>query len=119
MMRALFIFSITILATVPLWFVWHKVYKDGLFGRMALCGISFSSWVILLSEFVDGWIYDPSPEVIWLIASFSVFIVWHLVRFELRCVRERKALRGEIERRTTQNNEGDHRGIPAHDHNSG
>lgn len=98
-MKTLFLMSLLVLFFVPLLFIWHSVYKDGIFGRIALCGLSFFSGVFLLREFADGFQYSPHPETVGLVTSFAVFIVWHLGRFEKRHRTDKKAKEGAIDRR--------------------
>lgn len=94
-MNLVFVVSLLTLLMVPLWFIWHKVYKDGLFGRLSLCGISLGASVFLLSMFADGYDYEVLPETVFLTTSFAVFLVWHLARFEYRVIRNKKAENGE------------------------
>lgn len=86
----LFIAAVTVLFVVPPIFVWHRVYDDGVFGRLGLSGISFFALVVLLETVLGRQIYQTSPEVAGLVACFAVFLVWHLVRFHLRVVLKRR-----------------------------
>ena len=86
----MFFSSLIVLSVVPLYFVVHHIYKDGLIGRVALLGISFCSLLMTLDAlFSDGDTqkYYPQPLVISLIALFAVFLVWHLVRFHSRVLK--------------------------------
>ena len=98
-MQMALISSLMVLVVVPMWFICHRVYKDGVLGRIALAGIVFNAAIMLGAHFLDGWVYNLPYEVIVLISSFACFIVWHLYRFERRVVQSKKAEDGEIDRR--------------------
>lgn len=85
----LFIAAVAVLFVVPPIFVWHRVYDDGVFGRLGLAGISFCSFVILAEATLGRQVYHTSGEVAGLVAAFAVFLVWHLVRFHMRVVLKR------------------------------
>lgn len=87
------------LFVVPVVFVWNEVYEDGFFGRLGLIGISISALIVGLKIYARGWVY---PEVAMLLASFAVFLVWHLCRFHRRVLTSERARRHEIERRRTE-----------------
>lgn len=96
---AIFWASCGTLFMVPLWFVWHRVYADGIVGRAALLMISFSSATFPLEEMLDDDVHwDMQPQTVALVAAFAMFLVWHLMRFHRRVVREAC---GECERRVT------------------
>lgn len=78
--------SLTLLALVPLYFVWNRVYKDGVMGRAALLTISFCSWAILLDVTLgeDEDKYTPSRLGVMLVVAFTAFLCWHLWRFHRR-----------------------------------
>lgn len=86
-MKILLLVSCAILSLVPLYFVLHRVYKDGVFGRGSLLAISFCSIGILGETAFGNGFYVPSIIVL-LISAFAVFITWHLVRFECRVVKK-------------------------------
>lgn len=88
-MTSLLFVALLFLFVVPLVFIWHDVYDDGVFGRISLGGVvlmSFISMVLIL----DGHkICDPSEATLplalaWLTIAYSVFITWHLFRFHRR-----------------------------------
>lgn len=85
----LFIIAVAVLFVVPPIFVWHRVYDDGVFGRLGLSGISFFAFVILAEAILGRQVYQTSGEVAGLVAGFAVFLVWHLVRFHMRVVLRR------------------------------
>lgn len=90
MKLSIFYSALFILAGVPVYFVWNKVYKDGLIGRTALLSISFFSLLILM----DGLLgnenkYYPQDIVICLIFAFAVFLTWHLIRFHGRVLKSK------------------------------
>lgn len=102
MKEILFFACCFVLAVVPFVFVCNKVYKDGVFGRMALLGISFAAACFLVERFWLGVRYEVLPLNVMLICAFTVFLVWHLVRFHARVLTTKKAQRGEVERRELQ-----------------
>jgi hypothetical protein len=79
-----------ILFVVPALFVWNKVYKDGVIGRLALSFISLAAALTLLKLY-DGRDLDPDGHTVMLVSAFALFLVWHLVRFHHRVLQERKA----------------------------
>lgn len=95
----LFYIACLVLFFVPLWFIRHKVYDDGVLGRISLAFIVIGSFVILgdasLSYFDAWWTggdyrlagYRVEPEQACLVVGFAVFITWHLFRFHRRVVR--------------------------------
>lgn len=97
-MRFLFLCSVAVLFIVPVTFVWNKVYDDGFIGRLALIGISFSSFIFALKIFSIG-VDHPWPEAMLMMISFAVFLVWHLFRFHRRVLMNKDAEEGKIERR--------------------
>ena len=97
-MNYIFLVSVLVLFVVPVVFVWHSVYDDGLLGRVALVGISFSSFIFALKIYSLG-NWNPWPETVLLMASFATFLVWHLWRFHRRVLRNKDAEEGKLERR--------------------
>lgn len=89
-MNYLFVLDCAVLFAVPLWFVAHKVYLDGVFGRAGLLGVSFGAATFLFG-FADGIEYDVLPQMLILVTSFAVFLVWHLLRFERRIAKQKEA----------------------------
>lgn len=87
---AIFMVCCLVLFVVPLVFVSHKVYQDGVVGRMALCGIAFAAATFLLEYFWNGEEYELLPQTVMLTASFTVFLCWHLWRFHNRVVVARR-----------------------------
>lgn len=87
-----------VLFFVPVLFVWNSVYQDGVVGRLALIGISFSALVFGL-KLLTGRYNQTQPETEILVVSFAVFLVWHLWRFHRRVLTEKKARDGKVERR--------------------
>ena len=87
MSQAIAVIACLALFLVPPIFVTHKVYKDGVFGRAGLLGISFGAAVFLGEFWLGSAPYLP-PIAVWLIAFMAVFICWHLIRFHLRVLRK-------------------------------
>lgn len=85
-MNALFVVSCVVLFVVPIIFVTHNVYKDGFFGRVGLLGVAFSS-ATYLGEWLTGTVYEILPQTVMMVASFAVFLCWHLLRFHRRVLR--------------------------------
>lgn len=83
-----FLFACAVLVVVPLYFVIHSVYEDGVFGRIGLCGVSFSAATYLL-EYFDGGEFEVMPQTILIVSSFAIFLTWHLFRFRRRVVCKR------------------------------
>ena len=81
----LFYGSCLVLATVPMYFIFHKVYKDGLIGKFGLIGISLTAWSYLLDLASMGHDYPVvSNRQLALTLMFAVFLIWHLFRFHRR-----------------------------------
>jgi len=101
--KYLFWTSYAVLATVPLYFVWNQVYRDGIFGRAALLLISFLALVTLLEPiFYDDYSFTVSNRTIMMLTAFATFLVWHLYRFHTRVDKVRRGcskFRPECERR--------------------
>ena len=79
----LFMMSCSVLAVVPLYFVINAIYSDGVIGRAGLLGVSSFASIFLLETYA-GIKYDALPEVVGLVTSFAVFLMWHLFRFHRR-----------------------------------
>lgn len=84
--EAILVMSCVLLALIPPIFVWHKVYDDGLLGRIGLLGVSFCAGVVVMQEML-GVRYRVDPEIALLTMAFMVFLVWHLFRFHSRVLR--------------------------------
>lgn len=90
MKQIIFMGCCAVLFVVPLVFVSHRVYQDGVFGRIGLCGISFSAATFLLEWLWNDVEYELMGQTVALALSFTVFLVWHLFRFHCRVVRSGK-----------------------------
>jgi len=101
-LQIIFVVSVLILFIVPVLFVWNEVYDDGLIGRVALVGISFSSF-IFAGKIISVGITHPWPEAVLMMASFAIFLLWHLMRFHRRILRNNDAKEGKIDRRHHEN----------------
>ncbi len=86
MMMSIFLLASAVLVVVPLVFVMHEVYEDGVVGRSGLLVISFVSAVDLL-EWFFGEEYEVLPQTTVKCAAFAVFLCWHLFRFHRRVLR--------------------------------
>ena len=84
-MSYLFLAICAVLVVVPLFFVSHRVYKDGIAGRAGLLGIAFAAATFLL-ESLAGTEYEMLPQTVLLSGSFAVFLIWHLFRFHRRVI---------------------------------
>lgn len=80
--------ALVVLIIVPLTFIWHEVYRDGVVGRLGLGAISLFA-IVCLARFHDGKLQMP-VEVACLVIAFAVFLVWHLLRFHSRVVKQRR-----------------------------
>ena len=82
----LFWTATTIIAAVPLYFVYHKIYDDGVWGRLGLLGISFASCALLFDTVLgpDSAKYDPPAMMVMLHVCLAIFLIWHLARFHRR-----------------------------------
>ena len=90
MSYALFLASCAVLFVVPLAFVLHDVYEDGVIGRGALLSISFCA-AAFIGEAAFGVAFYMPPPAVALVASFAVFLVWHLFRFHRRVLKKRSS----------------------------
>lgn len=81
-----------VLGVIPLAFIFHNIYEDGLIGRAGLAGISFSAGLLLLAWFDYDLFpifpfYEALPLLVLEVTFFAVFLVWHLFRFHRRVLR--------------------------------
>lgn len=92
MKMVLFWGAIGLLATVPLYFIWNQVYKDGVIGRAALLFISGCAWGTIIDAAIgeQATKYDPSPPGVGLALGTAVFFIWHLWSFHRRVERRDK-----------------------------
>lgn len=92
-MNFIFLSACLVLTVVPVVFVTHRVYEDGVVGRASLLGISFFASMFVGSDVVaffgDGDHYEVLPLTAALAASFATFLCWHLWRFHRRVLRKR------------------------------
>lgn len=84
------------LVVIPVVFIFHNVYEDGLIGRLGLAGVAFFSAVHLMAwfdhgDFPDFPFWDVVPLFVLQTAFFAVFLIWHLVRFHRRVVLRARA----------------------------
>lgn len=80
--------ALLVLAVLPLIFIYNRVYKDGVFGRIALSCICAASALLVLERRFFG----NDENVVWmlltvLVVGMATFLSWHLVRFHTRIVR--------------------------------
>ena len=87
--EGVFVVSCIVLFVVPVIFVYHRVYDDGFWGRLALIGLASMAAIVLLETAFGGG-YGIAAEVALLVASFAMFMVWHLARFHRRVLRNRR-----------------------------
>lgn len=76
-----------VLMIVPAIFVWHKVYHDGVVGRLALGGMSVAAGIVLLKILFDAHSYAIPPEIVAMMSLYALFLCWHLWRFHRRVLR--------------------------------
>ena len=83
--------SSVVLVLVPLYFIGHRVYRDGVFGRIGLAGISASAG-LTWNEIVFGGADYMSLLffVTMFFVSVAIFIGWHLLRWHRRVVLGRR-----------------------------
>jgi hypothetical protein len=104
--EAAFYIACVVLLVVPPWFIRHRVYDDGLVGRIFLVVIVLGAFAVLGQAAVtywDAWRSSPSwplasgvdwsragyhveGEEAFLAGGFAGFLVWHLWRFHRRVV---------------------------------
>lgn len=88
-MNVLFSVICMVLVAVPITFVLHGVYQDGVFGRIGLLGIAFCGMGYLM----EIWFGDDEIEVLPLTVFFAgcvaIFLTWHLARFHRRVILKR------------------------------
>ena len=94
-MKLLLVVALLDLMFIPLVFVCHKVYQDGICGRIGLLGLAAVAFFMLLEMCFGRWArYDlmlyELPELVWIIVFFAVFVTWHLFRFHRRVLLERE-----------------------------
>jgi uncharacterized PurR-regulated membrane protein YhhQ (DUF165 family) len=108
MKMILFYTACSFLLVVPVLFVWNRVYKDGIFGRISLLGISSVAGLFLLDSVDEhGGVYEPTWLTVWGFVSFAVFLVWHLCRFHHRVIVHEKS-RGNASMYLVPNNDRRH-----------
>lgn len=71
---------------VPLYFIACKVYRDGIFGRIALGLIAFLAGARLV-DLYHGSDIDVLWETVLMYMAFAIFLTWHLFRFHNRVIR--------------------------------
>lgn len=86
-MNTAFLIACSVLLVVPIYFVTHSVYEDGVFGRIGLCGVSFASAAFLL-EWFEGDGFEVMPQTVLMVSMFALFLIWHLLRFHRRVLRK-------------------------------
>ena len=79
----LFVWLCAWLMVAPLLLVFNREYGDGIIGRAGLLGISFTA-ATFVSEVITGTDYHVLPQTVLLIASFTVYLTWHIARFYCR-----------------------------------
>jgi hypothetical protein len=93
--RVIVCVSCALLTVVPLYFILHNVYKDGAIGRVALFFIALFASSIEVEWLIGPLVGVPSDAetlrrlLVGLIACFTVFLCWHLVRFHRRVLNPR------------------------------
>lgn len=85
----IFVLACTVLAVLPWVFIYHRVYDDGLLGRLALGGVSMVACIIVLVSAFSDRVYDAGWESALLTVAFTIFLCWHLGRFHTRAMRAR------------------------------
>lgn len=78
-----------VLATVPWYFIYRRVYDDGLIGRVFLAGIAAIAAIVVLVTLTTDWFYDTGIETALLTCFMAGFLIWHLFRFHFRARRAR------------------------------
>lgn len=90
-LNATFLLCCAVLAVVPCYFVIHKVYQDGLIGRIGLLGISFTAATYVMAWFdYEEWPdfpFEADLQEVMMFGFAAIFLVWHLFRFHSRVVR--------------------------------
>lgn len=91
-----FYLACVVLLVVPICFIRHKVYKDGIGGRIALVLIVICAFAILGqagTTYYDAWVegrsfssagYHVEWEEALLVAGFALYASWNLYRFKRR-----------------------------------
>jgi hypothetical protein len=82
-----------VLTVIPVAFIFHNVYEDGLIGRGGLAGVAFSSALHLMVWFDYDWFphfpfWDVVPLLVLQAVFFAIFLVWHLFRFHRRVLKK-------------------------------
>ena len=96
---AVFLACCLITAVIPVYFVFcNKVYKDGVFGRISLLGISFFATLFLFSA-LDDHDYRMTFITAGFVCNTALFLVWHLFRFHRRGPKPRSD--GQLDRRVS------------------
>lgn len=83
------VIALVCLVAVPIAFIWHEVYNDGVFGRAGLGMIALFAF-IRLCRMIDGTAPDAPLELDFLVIGMAVFIVWHLFRFHYRVLKAKR-----------------------------
>lgn len=94
----IFLAACAVLVTVPMYFIVHRVYQDGIVGRIALSLIAFAAATFFL-DMIDGTEWEILPQIALMTAAFAAFLVWHLWRFHRRVLKTYPDF--EVERRKT------------------
>ncbi len=95
----LFYIGCLMLLVVPIVFIRHRLYDDGLVGRIALVATAVCAFAILgqaVVTYYDAWSdgrgyggagYSVAWEEAWLVFAIGVFLAWHYLRFHRRVSR--------------------------------
>lgn len=59
----------------------HSEYEDGLFGRICLALMSFTSFILLMDVFIEGSEYGIFPTTFLLQVGMAGFLARHAYRF--------------------------------------
>ena len=91
-MNVIFLGACAILFAVPVWFVVHQDYNDGLIGRIALLGISFAAATFIMEASLGDSEYTMLPQTVMLTGFAALYFVWKMVRFRNRILKQKKHL---------------------------
>lgn len=79
-----FLLACCVLATVPWYFIYRKVYDDGVLGRVFLGGIAAIAAIVVLASLTTERYYNVGWEAAIVVAFCAGFLCWHLYRFHTR-----------------------------------
>ena len=72
--------SITLIFALSLFLMWHRIYEDGIIGRLALIAMAGGAFIALLQN-LNGEGYIFNPVSVTMQTGVALFMLRHTYRF--------------------------------------